>query len=129
VQKLGYKIYFDPDIRVYHHHRPTFQGLFHQQYMYGRAYYLVRRKWLDMYCVYPHSFRRPRDILKAVNVIAALFYQPLLSARLLSRWIDRLAALPFLFASGVAWKSGMIVQGVRFKVHRTEARGADRQPV
>ena len=81
VQKLGYKIYFDPDIRVYHHHRPTFQGLFHQQYMYGRAYYLVRRKWLDMYCVYPHSFRRPRDILKAVNVIAALFYQPLLSAR------------------------------------------------
>src|SRR5262249_40639034 len=71
VQKLGYKVYFDPQIKVHHHHRPTLKGFLNQHYMYGRAYYLVRRKWQDMYCVYPHSFRRIRDVLKAGNFIAA----------------------------------------------------------
>jgi GT2 family glycosyltransferase len=110
-QQLGYKVYFDPAIKVYHHHRPTLRGLFQQHYMYGRAYYLVRRKWPDMYCVYPHGFRRPKDLLKIANFMASLIYQPFLSARRLASWRDRLAALPLLFAAGLAWKSGMIVQG------------------
>lgn len=113
VKKLGYEIYFDPAIKVWHHHRPTLRGLLNQHYMYGRAYYLVRRKWPDMYCIYPHGFRRPKDFVKAVHTLALPFYQPFLSARHLSNWMDRLRALPILFAVGLAWEYGMLVQKMK----------------
>ncbi|MBC8509839.1 MAG: glycosyltransferase [Anaerolineales bacterium] len=113
VKQLGYEIYFDLAIKVYHHHRPTLRGFLNQHYMYGRAYYLVRRKWPEMYCVYPHGFRRGRDVLKTVNFCASLLYQPFLSARRLPNWKDRFLALPVLFTAGIVWKWGMAVQGLR----------------
>lgn len=111
----GDKIYFDPSIKVYHHHRPTPKAFLNQHYMYGRAYYLVRRKWPEMYCVYPHGIRSLKDILKLANFILGLFYQPFLSGRPLLVWKDRLAALPLLFFSGVAWKTGMMIQAIKTK--------------
>jgi GT2 family glycosyltransferase len=110
VKRLGYEIYFDPAIRVHHHHRRSWRGLVQQQYMYGRGYYLVRRKWPDMYCIYPHRIRKLRDILKVGNVAATLVYQPLLSAIRLPSPAKRVSALPLLFVTGVAWKTGMLVQ-------------------
>ena len=110
--QLGYKIYFDPSIKVYHHHRPTLKAFLNQHYMYGRAYYLVRRKWPEMYCVYPHGFRKSKDFLKLVNFILALLYQPFLSAKNLFRLRDRIAALPLLFLLGFVWKMGMISQAM-----------------
>jgi GT2 family glycosyltransferase len=110
VQKLGYKIYFSPHIKVYHYHRPTLRSFLNQHYMYGRAYYLVRRKWPEMYCIYPHGLRRPKDALKALNFVAGLFCQPFLSAQQLSSWPDRLKALPLLLAAGFAWRGGMVSQ-------------------
>lgn len=112
--KLGYKVYYDPSIKVYHFHRPTLRGFLNQHYMYGRAYYLVRRKWPDMYCVYPHGLRRFRDLLKAGNFFASLAYQPILSAkRVPGSLLKRLAAVPLLFAAGIGWKGGMLVQALR----------------
>jgi GT2 family glycosyltransferase len=110
VQKMGGTIWYDPRIKVHHHHRPTLRGFLNQHYMYGRAYHLVRRKWRDMYCVYPHDIHTLRDVLKALNFFAALFYQPFLSAARLTRPSDRLFALPYLFAAGVAWRWGMLEQ-------------------
>jgi hypothetical protein len=110
VKQLGYQIYFDPRIKVYHHHRPTLRGFLNQHYMYGRAYYLVRRKWPEMYAVYPHKLRRPKDVLKAVNSVAGAFYQPFSTARKIPSWPDRLRALPVLFAVGLAWRAGIISQ-------------------
>ena len=72
VQQAGYEIYYDPAVRVLHHHRATLRALLRQHYMYGRAYYLVRRKWPQMYCVYPHALRRRRDWLKALNFFAVV---------------------------------------------------------
>ncbi|MFH2103074.1 MAG: glycosyltransferase [Chloroflexota bacterium] len=115
VKQLGYEIYFHPAVKVYHYHRPSFRGLLNQQYMYGRAYTLVRRKWPEMYCIYPHGLRRPKDLLKAGNFFAGLFYQPFLTMRKITRLSDRLTALPLLFASGAAWRAGMISQSVSRK--------------
>ena len=109
----GYQIYFDPKIKVYHHHRPTLRSFLSQHYMYGRAYYLVRRKWPEMYCIYPHGFHRPKDFLKAVNFIAALFYQPVLTALKIPSLGHKLASLPGLFLAGVVWKSGMLKQALK----------------
>ena len=113
VQELGYKVYFDPEIKVHHHHRPTLNALLNQHYMYGRAYYLVRRKWPEMYCVYPHQLRRPKDFLKAINFVGSLLYQPFLSAWQLPFWADRMAAVPLLFLAGLSWKFGMVAQACR----------------
>ena len=110
VLQTGDKIFFDPAIKVYHHHRPTLRGFINQHYMYGRAYYLVRKKWPDLYCIYPHHFRKLKDFLKAGNFFAALLYEPFLAVRKIPRWNVRLAALPILFTTGFAWRFGMITQ-------------------
>jgi GT2 family glycosyltransferase len=110
VQRQGGIIWFDPAIKVYHHHRPTLRGFLNQHYMYGRAYYLVRRKWLEMYCIYPHQLESYRDLLKAINFVAMLFYQPLLSAKRIPGRLDRILSLPYLFAAEVTWQFGMLQQ-------------------
>ena len=110
VKQLGYEIIFDPQIKVYHHHRPTLRKLLDQFYMYGRAYYLVRRKWPEMYCIYPHQLRGPKDVLKAGNAVADAFYQPFLAARQIASRPDRLRALPILFGVGLAWRAGILSQ-------------------
>ena len=110
VKRLGYEVYFDPAVRVYHHHRPAWGGLLRQQYMYGRGYYLVRRKWPDMYCVYPHRIRKFKDVLKAGNLLASVVYQPVLKGLRLPSTGSRLAALPLLFATSLAWRSGLLAQ-------------------
>jgi GT2 family glycosyltransferase len=110
VKQLGFDVYYHPAIRVVHHHRPTLRQFLRQHYMYGRAYYLVRGKWPDMYCVYPHALRRPKDVLKALNFIAAPFYEPVQYAAKLERLIDRVPAYPVLFANQLAWRGGMLRQ-------------------
>jgi len=51
-----------------------------------------------------------RDVLKALNFAAGLFYQPFLSARRMSNLADRVLALPYLFAAGFIWRWGMLEQ-------------------
>ncbi|MEI2740107.1 MAG: glycosyltransferase [Chitinophagaceae bacterium] len=117
VQQLGYKVYFDPAIKVWHYHRPTLKGFLNQHYMYGRAYYLVRRKWLDMYCVYPHQIHTLRDFLKGIHFFAALLYQPVISATQIPHSTStRIAALPLLFSAGIVWKWGMIREATKWKM-------------
>ena len=78
--------------------------------MYGRAYYLVRRKWPAMYSIYPHKISALRDVLKGVHVLAGALYQPLMAARHLPDWQSRVLGLPLLFAAGIMWRLGMLVQ-------------------
>lgn len=107
---FGWDIYYDPAVRVLHHHRPTLWKFLNQHYMYGRAYYLVRRKWKEMYCVYPHGVRSERDVLKMVNFAAAIFYEPLRYAGRMERTADKILAYPVLVANQMAWRGGMIRQ-------------------
>jgi GT2 family glycosyltransferase len=110
VKRLGYEIYYDPSVRVLHHHRPSLRTFLNQHYMYGRAYYLVRSKWPEMYCVYPHGLRRPKDVLKTLNFVAAPFYEPAQYAARLKRIADWLPAYPILLANQLAWRGGMFRQ-------------------
>lgn len=118
LKHMGYPIYYDPSIKVKHHHRSTLKGFLNQFYMYGRAYILVRRKWPDMYCVYPHGLHRPKDILKGIYFFLAVLYEPFVSAMRLRRWPDRIRAIPVLMITHVLWKTGMIVQGFQNRISR-----------
>jgi len=112
VKQLGYEVLFHPGIKVWHHHRATLSGFLNQHYMYGRAYYLVRRKWPEMYCLYPHRFRRVRDVLKAGHFFVSLFYVPLATSKPLQSSWDRIRAVPLLFGAGLAWRLGMMREGL-----------------
>ena len=63
IQK-GWKVYYLPDIKVKHLHRPTWKSLFYQHYMYGRSHFLVRRKWPNMYSPYPSEINSIYSVLK-----------------------------------------------------------------
>jgi GT2 family glycosyltransferase len=63
IQK-GWDVLFCPEIKVKHLHRPTWKGLFQQHFMYGRAHYLVRNKWPEMYSHYPLKITSFKLILK-----------------------------------------------------------------
>lgn len=119
IQKLGYKVYFDPQIKVYHEHRSSLKGFLNQHYRYGRGYYLVRRKWPDMYCVYPHRIRRFGDVLKAANFIAALLYQPFKTSQKVTSVKSRRALIPVMFLAGLAWKGGMVMQACKESTSRS----------
>jgi len=63
IQK-GWDVLFCPEIKVKHLHRPTWKGLFQQHFMYGRAHYLVRNKWPEMYSHYPLKITSFKSLLK-----------------------------------------------------------------
>ncbi|MFZ5919800.1 MAG: glycosyltransferase [Chloroflexota bacterium] len=108
IKMLGYEIYYDPAIKVLHYHRPNLKQFIYQFYMYGRAYYSVRRKWPEMYCVYPHGIHTSKDILRTVNILLRLFYLPIMHASKLPRQIDRFSSLPIFFLAGLYWNLGVI---------------------
>jgi len=110
IQRLGYKIYYDPAIKVYHDHRPTFHSFIHQHYMYGRAYYRVRRKWPDMHSVYPHGLRKPKDAIKLLNFFAGILYVPLMLSVRMPRLHWKPLAFVLLVVQDLAWKGGMLQQ-------------------
>ena len=60
----GWDVLYCPEIKVKHLHRPTWKGLFQQHFMYGRAHYLVRKKWPEMYSHYPLKISSIKLLLK-----------------------------------------------------------------
>jgi GT2 family glycosyltransferase len=110
IRNAGYEVYFDPAIKVRHNHRATLSKLICQHYMYGRGYFLVRDKWRDMYCVYPHGLRSFKDLVKVVHFIVAAIYEPFVYAAKMDRWTDKVLCVPILFFNQCAWRGGMILQ-------------------
>jgi len=108
IKKLGYEIYYAPEIKVLHYHRPNLKQFIYQFYMYGQAYYLVRRKWPEMYCVYPHRVTKFKDILKIINFVLSIFYQPFLDAIKIKPWYSMPIVYIIMFISGIAWSYGVV---------------------
>jgi glycosyltransferase involved in cell wall biosynthesis len=110
VKRLGYEILYDPSVKVLHHHRPKLKGMLCQHYMYGRAYYLVRRKWPEMYCVYPHAIHSLRDFLRAGYFLLCIVLQPIQQSFRMPRLYDKFFAVPILIMIQLAWKIGMLTE-------------------
>jgi glycosyltransferase involved in cell wall biosynthesis len=60
----GWEIFYIPEIKVHHIHRSSWMGLFEQHFMYGRAHYLVRKKWPEMYSHYPIKISSIKQFIK-----------------------------------------------------------------
>ncbi len=77
VKQIGWDILYHPEIKVKHIHRPTWKSLFYQHFMYGKAHYLVRKKWPEMYSHYP---LRITSIATLSKLIASWTLIPFLDA-------------------------------------------------
>ena len=106
----GWKVLSFPDIKVYHHHRATWKGLFNQHYMYGRAYLLVRRKWKNMYCAYPRQLKTPRDFAKLGYFLMVPFIDGARKLKYVKGLFSKIAAYPIIVAIGYNWHRGVMVQ-------------------
>ncbi len=124
IRRLGYEIFYDPDIKVLHHHRPTLRKFVHQFHMYGRAYYLVRSKWPEMYCVYPHHVTKLKDILKAVNFVARIAYQPFFHAAKIAPWYLSPLVYLIMLLSGAAWSYGVIYEKLLVELGNRDSKTA-----
>jgi GT2 family glycosyltransferase len=112
VKLLGYEIYYTPEIKVIHHHRQTVKGFINQFYMYGRAYYLVRSKWPEMYCVYPLKITRFHDLLKILYFFVSSLFEPAQILTKLSAFKDKLFSLPIVYLLHLSWKIGVFQQAL-----------------
>ena len=110
VQQLGYRIFYHPAIQVRHHNPSSLFSFWRRYYTAGRYYHQVRRKWPEMYCVYPQGLHRPKDVLKYLNFCISILYEPFLAANRLERFSDKVRAVPVLMVTQALWKTGMIVQ-------------------
>lgn len=110
VLKIGYKIYYDPELIVYHYHRNTWRGFLSQIFMYGRGYYLVRRKWPDMYCIYPHGLKNTKNFLKLGYFFISTIAEPIFSLKKVKGFFDKVIIFPLLIICQIMWKAGMIMQ-------------------
>ncbi|HEV3310526.1 MAG TPA: glycosyltransferase [Chloroflexota bacterium] len=118
VAQAGFTIAFEPEMKVTHEHRASLVGLFRQQYMYGRAYVLVRSKWPDMYAVYPHSLRSPRSWAKLAYAALAILYQPYGISRTMPTPGEQVAAYPVLVGHHLIWKAAMLRQWLALRAGR-----------
>jgi GT2 family glycosyltransferase len=110
ILKRGHEIFFCRELVVYHNHRSSLAGLLKQLYMYGRAYYLVRKKWPQMYCVYPRQIRRFKDILKMGYFFIAFLIEPLKILPVNTNFYYKIRMYMPLVLCQLAWRLGMIYE-------------------
>lgn len=110
MKRLGYEIYHDPTIRVYHYHRTSWLGLAKQVYMYGRAYYLVRAKWPEMYSIYPHGLKNLHDFTKLGYFLFGALLEPFVWIKYQKKTTDILIGYPIGVLLSIIWRYGMLVQ-------------------
>ena len=109
IQK-GWKVLFFPNVKVYHHHRATWSGLFNQHYMYGRAYYLVRKKWPNMYCAYPRKINSLKMVLKGFFYIIQPFFDAFSKLKYIPGFLNKVISYPIIVAIQYNWRKGVIDQ-------------------
>ncbi len=87
VKLNGWEIFYVPTIKVNHIHRSTWRDLFKQHFMYGRAHYLVRSKWPEMYSHYPIKIYSLKSVFKW---FASWSVIPFLDANLKARRLNKI---------------------------------------
>ena len=103
VIQAGFKVLYIPNIKVYHFHRSTWKGLFHQHYMYGRAYYRVRRKWPNMYTYLPIGKLNAKKIFKLLFLFVLPWQYAFSKSRLILGFLSKI--LSFFIITSISYFS------------------------
>jgi GT2 family glycosyltransferase len=110
VLKAGYKVWFDPKIKMYHRNRTKLKDFLKQQTWYGRGYYLVRKKNPDLYSAFPRDLSRWQDWLKLIWFIPGVFTEAILKGTKANCTKDKIAFTNLLVLKEIWWRYGWIKQ-------------------
>jgi len=110
--KKGWDVLYVPEIKVIHVHRPTWKGLLDQHYMYGRAYYLVRKKWPEMYSVYPHKFNSIKAVFKFLYMTISPIIDAIKKSKRMPTLSRSIISIPIISMINYFWLIGLMNQKV-----------------
>jgi len=110
--KKGWEVLYVPEIKVVHVHRPTWKGLLNQHYMYGRAYYLVRTKWPEMYSVYPHNFNSIKAVLKLLFLMGSPIFDAFKKSKRMPTLLRSIMSIPIISIINYLWLIGLVNQKI-----------------
>ncbi len=113
VIRAGWKIWWDPRIRVFHHDRRDLRSYLSQQFDYGRGYWQTRAKHRELPNLYPATLAFGRNWLKAAYFLPGAILEPLCILQSPIRWDDRLGFPFLLLLAGMAHRAGYLVQAFR----------------
>ena len=109
--KAGYKVWFEPNIRLRHLNRVKLRPFLRQMTWYGRGYYLTRRKHPDLYSAYPRNMKRWQDWVKLPLFVIKILVDPIIVA--LRHPNDRVAFGILMLLKGVYWRKGWLIEWIR----------------
>ena len=109
--KAGYRVWFEPKIRVRHMNRVKLRPFLKQMTWYGRGYYLTRRKHADLYSGMPRDMRRWQDWVKLPLVVFNIVIDPIIIS--LRYPGDRFAFGILMLLKGVYWRKGWLIEWIR----------------
>lgn len=112
----GWKVLYFPKIKVYHQHRATWRSLFNQHYMYGKAYFLVRKKWQNMYCHYPRRLNSIKSIFKLIFFLVEPFIDGLNKVKWIKGSINKIKSYPIIVCIQYYWRLGLFSQMINYKL-------------
>lgn len=112
VLRAGYKVWFDPRIRMYHRNRTTLLAFLKQQTWYGRGYYLVRRKNPDLYSDYPRDLKRWQDWVKLLWFIPGIFSESVRNVARTNSIEDKMVSIPLLIMKEIWWRKGWLQEWI-----------------
>ena len=118
VLKAGYKVWFDPRIKMHHRNRTNLRGFLQQQTWYGRGYYLVRKKHADLYSAYPRNLKRWQDWVKLIWFMPGIFSEAILSAKRTKSFKDKITFMNLLVLKEIWWRYGWVKQWSGEPKHR-----------
>ena len=106
VLKAGYKVWFDPKIRMHHRNRTKLRDFLKQQTWYGRGYYLVRKKNPDLYSAYPRDLRRWQDWVKLGWFVPGIFSEAFIKGVTAGSAKDKITFTFLLVLKEIWWRYG-----------------------
>lgn len=109
--RTGWKVWWDPRIKVYHHDRTSLRGYLRQQFNYGQAYWQTRRLHADLYSRYPRRLRTLKDWLKLAYFGPGVLVEALRPLPRGTRWDDRLLFPLLLGLAAAAHRCGYVYEG------------------
>jgi GT2 family glycosyltransferase len=112
VLKAGYKVWFDPRIKMHHRNRTNLKDFLKQQTWYGRGYYLVRKKNPDLYSAFPRDLNRWQDWLKLAWFVPGILSNAILQGMKANSLLDKIAFLNLLMLKEIWWRYGWVKQWI-----------------
>lgn len=115
ISKSGYKILFEPNIKLYHCNRTELNKFLKQQNWYGRGYFLVRKKNKDLYSFIPQRFNTIKDFAKLIIFFISILFMPLFLGLKANNLVDKISFPLLIFLKEIWWRRGYFLEYIKHK--------------